>query len=89
MKSDDEPEISKEVPAKQRRLPTTIAVLFFVILAVYLVARAPRRNTSSIRSDLIFGNDSGFLAEFPTFAIVYGAGRPAFMTELRAHGGEL
>ena len=39
MKSDDEPEISKEVPAKQRRWPTTIAVLFFVTLAVYLVAR--------------------------------------------------
>jgi cytoskeletal protein RodZ len=39
VKSDDEPEISKEVPAKQRRWPTTIAVLFFVTLAVYLVAR--------------------------------------------------
>jgi hypothetical protein len=40
VKFDDQPQISQEVRARQRWWPTTVAVLFFVTLAVYLVARS-------------------------------------------------
>ena len=40
VKFDDQPQSSQEVPARQRWWPTTVAVLFFVTLAVYLVARS-------------------------------------------------
>lgn len=40
VKFDHQPQISQEVPARQRWWPTTVAVLFFVTLAVYLVARS-------------------------------------------------